>query len=176
MADSLATDTELGPLPTLTRRATTRWAALCVAVVAVAAVLMIWRYSTTATAFDTTGNVTVSQNAPVPGTAYNFTVLTAPLPDVEIQSAEVVLGDASGPAAIAVSLCRASSIGATAGELGDDCTSLDGVDLADVPETASIVITLVPLTQEPIHATGLRMRFNDGWRSGEQTVHLNLAA
>jgi hypothetical protein len=150
------------------------WPAAVIAVVVAIGAVSVWWFAHSAEAFDTSGTVTMSITAPASGTPLNFGVLSAPLPDLSIEHAQPVLEKGSGPVAVAVSVCRVGSIGTSVGPLGSECVSADGVDLAGMPDTAQLVVTVVPLSEQAVHVTGLRIRFADGWRTGEQTLPLNL--
>ena len=154
------------------------WASVAVVavVVLVAAVALRW-FVTSAEAFDEVLLPSGSSAELPPGTTSSWSG-SYDLPAVEVTSAEVVFDSSSGPAAASASVCLSGAgFGGVRGDLSQFCSDvvpLAGADLSELPETAFVAISVAPLTTAEVHVVGLRVAFEEGWRSGEQTIPADL--
>ena len=151
--------------------------------VALAAVLLAaavvggrW-WQSSAEAFDTSSGMFMGKWAAVPGTAYHFGGLGG-LPGVEVVDASLVFADGSALATGDATLClEGYGFGGASGDLADWCphpVPLAGADLSALPRTATIQVSVVPLSSGTVTVTGLRVSFRDGWRTGVQTIPLRI--
>lgn len=151
--------------------------AFVVAVVGIAVLGGRW-WMTSADAFDGAGGFTGSATHIPVGTTSNWTVAMG-VPDVQVTGYELVFADGSGPSASSASVCwGGSGFGGLRDDLAGLCPlgllPLDGADLTTVPSDAFLVVSVAPLSTEPVTVVGLRIRFEDGLRRGVQTLPLTL--
>ena len=153
------------------------WAiAVMLIVVLIGAAALRW-FMTSAEVFD---EVLVPSGLQVdlpPGTTSSWSG-RSDLPAVKVNSAEVLLSSSSGPATASASVCLGfGGFGGVWGDLAQHCNDvmpLAGTDLSEVPESAFLVISVAPLTTAEVQVVGLRVAFEDRWRSGEQTIPADL--
>lgn len=134
-------------------------------------------YATSARAFDTTRSMGGSGSELPPGTVSSWTAVTR-LPPVKITKAEVVLDASSGPATTGASLCVAGqTFGGVRGDLARWCRGvapLAGADLSKVPAGSFIAVSVAPMTTATVRVVGVRVAFEQGWRTGEQTIPVDV--
>jgi hypothetical protein len=153
-----------------------RWEWPAVGVALIGLLAFGWWYAHSAEAFDLTGGPTASVNVTTAGTAYSVVVAQGKQPSVTVTNSRVILGDGSGPAAVGAVVCDLGSVGVTAGPLtpfATGCRDLTDTELGGIPDTAQIIITVVPLENQAVEVTGLGIEFHDGWRQGSQTLPIN---
>lgn len=168
--------TEQRPWSPRLRGRTVRWAGLAVALLVSVVVGGRW-YATSARAFDTTPSLSGRVSEIPPGTVASWTAGTR-LPPVKVTSAEVVLDDSSGLASTGASLCVAgSTFGGVRGDLSQFCRDvlpLAGADLSKVPADSYLTVSVAATTTATVRLVGIRVAFEQGWRTGEQTIPIDV--
>lgn len=132
--------------------------------------------------YASTGVIGFTKEKPA-GTRVSFGITDrlGPLPDVTVRSVQVELSDGSIATATTVSVCRREpslpsdimGIGSSEGDLSEWCEAVlpvAGQDLGVLAEGDSLVLTVVPLEQGPVHVTGVRFLYDDGRRSASELV------